>query len=173
MRKTATQSKLDQQDEIQAERRSSLRTIRKVAPYLWPKGQAWVKWRVSLALVALMLGKLATVATPLLFMAAVDALAPEGTESDGGFLLAIGAIGLVVGYGILRLAAVGFNQLRDAVFARVGQRALRRLALETFLHMHALSLRYHISRKTGALSRIIERGVKGVDFLHGGGLGEF
>jgi len=152
-------------DIIKAERMSGLRTMRKVAPYLWPKGQAWVKWRVSLALVALLVGKIATVATPLFFMAAVDALAPEGTESDGGLLLSIGAIGLVTAYGVMRLAAVGFNQLRDAVFAKVGQRALRRLALETFQHMHALSLRYHISRKTGALSRIIERGVKGVDFL--------
>ncbi|UPH70491.1 ABC transporter ATP-binding protein/permease [Abyssibius alkaniclasticus] len=144
---------------------SGLQIMRKVVPYLWPKGQLWVKRRVVLAMAALLVAKLATVATPLFFMAAVDALAPDGAASEGGFLLAIGAIGLVVAYGFMRVAAVGFNQLRDAVFARVGQRALRRLALETFQHMHALSLRYHISRKTGALSRIIERGVKGVDFL--------
>ena len=144
---------------------SGLQIMRKVVPYLWPKGQLWVKRRVVLAMAALLVAKLATVATPLFFMAAVDALAPDGAASEGGFLLAIGAIGLVVAYGFMRVAAVGFNQLRDAVFARVGQRALRRLALETFQHMHGLSLRYHISRKTGALSRIIERGVKGVDFL--------
>lgn len=148
-----------------AERKSSLRTVRKVAPYLWPAGQRWVKIRVVIAMLALMAGKVATVATPLFFIAAVDALAPAGAESDGGVLLGIGAIGLVVAYGFMRVAGVGFNQLRDAVFARVGQRALRRLALETFEHMHALSLRYHLTRKTGALSRIIERGVKGVDFL--------
>ena len=65
----------------------------------------------------------------------------------------------------MRLAGVGFTQLRDGVFARVGQRALRQLALETFRHVHALSLRYHITRKTGGLSRVIDRGVKGVDFL--------
>ena len=65
----------------------------------------------------------------------------------------------------MRLAGVGFAQLRDAIFARVGPGALRHLALETFRHIHALSLRYHITRKTGGLSRIIERGVKGVDFL--------
>jgi ATP-binding cassette, subfamily B, heavy metal transporter len=76
-----------------------------------------------------------------------------------------GAVGLTVAYGMARLMNVGFQQLRDAVFAGSGQRALRRLALETFTHIHRLSLRYHITRKTGGLSRIIERGVKGVDFL--------
>ncbi|HCQ56456.1 MAG TPA: metal ABC transporter permease, partial [Sulfitobacter sp.] len=76
-----------------------------------------------------------------------------------------GAIGLTVAYGMARLMGVGFQQVRDAVFARVGQRALRMLALETFQHIHKLSMRYHITRKTGGLSRIIERGVKGVDFL--------
>jgi ABC-type transport system involved in Fe-S cluster assembly fused permease/ATPase subunit len=77
----------------------------------------------------------------------------------------MGAVGITVAYGVARAASVGFNQLRDAVFARVAQRALRQLALETFQHIHALSLRYHITRKTGGLSRIIERGVKGVEFL--------
>ncbi|RMH49381.1 MAG: ABC transporter ATP-binding protein/permease, partial [Alphaproteobacteria bacterium] len=77
----------------------------------------------------------------------------------------LGAGGLVAAYGVMRLAGVGFAQLRDVIFARVGQRALRRLALETFCHVHALSLRFHIARKTGALNRVLERGVKGVDFL--------
>ena len=73
--------------------------------------------------------------------------------------------GLTVAYGMARLGAVVFAELRDAVFVRVGQRALRKLAIETFEHIHRLSMRYHIARKTGGLSRIIERGVKGVDFL--------
>ncbi|BBU57001.1 metal ABC transporter permease [Mameliella alba] len=77
----------------------------------------------------------------------------------------LGAVGLTLAYGMARLMTVGFQQLRDAVFAKVGQRALRRLALETFTHIHRLSMRYHITRKTGGLSRIIERGVKGVEFL--------
>ncbi|MGB5870850.1 MAG: ABC transporter ATP-binding protein/permease, partial [Albidovulum sp.] len=81
------------------------------------------------------------------------------------WLLAVGAIGLVVAYGMARLGTTAFNELRDAVFVRVGQRALRKLALETFTHIHRLSMRYHITRKTGGLSRVIERGVKGVDFL--------
>ncbi|MCU4651842.1 ABC transporter ATP-binding protein/permease [Roseibacterium sp. SDUM158016] len=147
-----------------AERRSGLRTIRKVAPYLWPDDQPWVKQRVVLALIFLAIAKAVTIGTPFLYKAAVDALAGETTGSPA-WLLGMGAVGITVAYGVARAASVGFNQLRDAVFARVAQRALRQLALETFRHIHALSLRYHITRKTGGLSRIIERGVKGVEFL--------
>ncbi|MEP2027812.1 MAG: ABC transporter ATP-binding protein/permease [Paracoccaceae bacterium] len=143
-----------------AERRSGWRTIRKVGPYLWPEDQPWVKRRVILAMLALLVSKLVTVYTPMLYKGAVDGLANEGVP-----MLALGAIGLTVAYGGSRLFAVGFQQLRDAIFAAVGQRALRLLALETFNHIHRLSMRYHITRKTGGLSRIIERGVKGVDFL--------
>ncbi len=143
-----------------SERRSAWRTIRKVAPYLWPKEPRWVKVRVILALVLLLLSKAVAVYTPVLYKGAVDALAAEGVPP-----LALGAIGLTVAYGVARLMTVGFQQLRDAAFAPVTQRALRRLALETFEHIHRLSMRYHITRKTGGLSRIIERGVKGVEFL--------
>jgi len=145
------------------ERRSALRTIRKVAPYLWPDDKPWVKRRVVVALIMLVIAKLVTLGTPFLYKAAVDALTSEG--GDPAVLLGLGAVGLTVAYGVARAANVGFQQLRDAVFARVAQRALRQLALETFQHIHALSLRYHITRKTGGLSRIIERGVKGVEFL--------
>ena len=148
------------QDITEEERRSGLRTIRKVAPYLWPDGQPWVKYRVVGALTMLLLAKLIAVGTPILYKGAVDALANEGVP-----MLALGAIGLTVAYGVARLLNVAFQQLRDAIFAAVGQRALRQLALETFQHIHRLSMRYHITRKTGGLSRIIERGVKGVDFL--------
>ena len=117
-----------------------------------------------LALVMLVLAKLVSVATPWLYKLAVDALTGEG-GSDPAQLMTIGAVGLVLAYGLARLGAVAFGELRDLVFVKVGQRALRRLALETFTHIHRLSLRYHITRKTGGLSRIIERGVKGVDFL--------
>ena len=142
---------------------SGLQTIRRVLPYLWPEGQFWVKRRVVLALVALVAGKLISVSTPFLYKAAVDSLANE--NRDDAWLLVYGAVGLTVAYGVARLGAVAFNELRDAIFVRVGQRALRALALETFTHIHRLSMRYHITRKTGGLSRIIERGVKGVDFL--------
>ena len=138
-------------------------TIRRVAPYLWPEGQPWVKRRVVIALLLLVVAKLVSVGTPFFYKAAVDALAGEGQEA--AWMLGAGAIGLTVAYGLARLMNVGFQQLRDAVFARVAQRALRALALQTFRHIHAMSMRYHITRKTGGLSRIIERGVKGVDFL--------
>jgi ABC-type transport system involved in Fe-S cluster assembly fused permease/ATPase subunit len=142
------------------ERQSSVRVLRKVAPYLWPKDMPWVRKRVVWAMIALVVSKLVTVATPLFYRDAVDALAGEGVP-----MFALGAISLTVAYGVARLMGVGFQQLRDAIFTRVAQRALRMLALETFNHIHRLSMRYHITRKTGGLSRIIERGVKGVDFL--------
>ncbi|NNE82164.1 MAG: ABC transporter ATP-binding protein/permease [Silicimonas sp.] len=148
----------------ESERKSGLRTIRKVSPYLWPSDQPWVKRRVVLAMLALFVSKLVAVGTPFFYKAAVDMLAGEGTI-DPAYALGLGAVGVTVAYGVARLMTVGFQQLRDAIFAAVGQRALRMLALETFNHIHALSLRYHITRKTGGLSRIIERGVKGVEFL--------
>ncbi len=144
-------------------RRSGWRTVRKVAPYLWPDDKPWVKRRVIGALIALFVSKLVAVGTPFLYKAAVDTL--TGDTVDPAWALGLGAVGLTVAYGVARLMNVGFQQLRDAIFAAVGQRALRQLALETFSHIHALSLRYHITRKTGGLSRIIERGVKGVEFL--------
>ncbi|MDO6800574.1 ABCB family ABC transporter ATP-binding protein/permease [Shimia thalassica] len=142
------------------ERRSGLRTLRKVFPYIWPEDAPWVKRRVLIALGLLIIAKLIAVYTPILYKGAVDSLADEGVPP-----LALGAVGLTVAYGVARMMTVGFQQLRDVVFAPVGQRALRRLALETFRHIHRLSMRYHITRKTGGLSRIIERGVKGVEFL--------
>ncbi len=142
---------------------TSLQTMARVIPYLWPDGETWVKRRVVLSIIFLLMAKLISVGTPFLYKQAVDALA--GETPDTGTLLALSAVGLTVAYGMARLMQVAFQELRDAVFVRVGQRALRQLALETFTHIHQLSLRYHITRKTGGLSRIIERGVKGVDFL--------
>ena len=142
---------------------SGLETIRRVTPYLWPKGEGWVKRRVVLALSMLVLAKVISVSTPFFYKAAVDSLA--GEAPSGAWLMGLTAVSLVLAYGLARLGAVAFGELRDAIFVRVGQRALRKLALETFTHIHRLSMRYHITRKTGGLSRIIERGVKGVDFL--------
>ncbi|KPN62026.1 ATP-binding cassette, subfamily B [Aliiroseovarius crassostreae] len=141
---------------------NSLTIIQRVLPYLWPEGQGWVKKRVIWAMAMLLLSKLVTVATPFLYKEAVDALAKDASPAT---FLGLGAVGLTLAYGLARVMANGFQQLRDAIFARVGQRALRQLALETFTHIHRLSMRYHITRKTGGLSRIIERGVKGVEFL--------
>ncbi|MCL4066792.1 ABC transporter ATP-binding protein/permease [Pseudomonas sp. GX19020] len=143
---------------------SGWQTILRVAPHLWPKDQLWVRRRVMIALAFLLVSKVISVITPWFYKLAVDGLAGEGA-ADPARIMALGAVGLVVAYGLARLGAVLFQELRDAVFVRVAQRALRRLALETFSHIHRLSMRYHISRRTGGLSRIIERGVKGVEFL--------
>ncbi|WP_050519132.1 ABCB family ABC transporter ATP-binding protein/permease [Pseudorhodobacter antarcticus] len=140
-----------------------MQTIRRVLPYLWPTDAPWVRRRVVIALSMLIMSKIISVSTPFFYKAAVDALAGEAPSESA--LLMFGAVGLTIAYGIARLSSVAFGELRDAVFVRVGQRALRKLALETFTHIHRLSMRYHIARKTGGLSRIIERGVKGVDFL--------
>ncbi|MGR3570820.1 ABCB family ABC transporter ATP-binding protein/permease [Brevirhabdus sp.] len=144
-------------------RSSGWRTIRRVVPFLWPEGNSDFRRRVVFAMLALLVSKLIAVTTPVFYKGAVDALAGDGTSSE--WMLVLGAVGLTLAYGGSRVLNVGFAQLRDAIFAKVGQRALRTLALETFTHIHNLSMRYHITRKTGGLSRIIERGVKGVDFL--------
>ena len=158
MRRSVTKAEFTAED-----RSRGWRTIRRVIPYLWPDDEPWVKRRVVIALVVLVLSKVVAVVTPFFYKAAVDAL--SGNAPSGAAMLGFGAVGLTVAYGMARLMAVGFQQLRDVVFARVGQRAMRQLAIETFRHIHALSMRYHITRKTGGLSRIIERGVKGVEFL--------
>ena len=143
---------------------TGLRTIQRVIPYLWPKGDRDTQWRVVVAMSLLIGAKLIAVATPLFYKAAVDGLTGEASDS-AAWMLALGAVSLTVAYGVARFLSVGFQQLRDAVFAKVAQGALRSMALQTFQHIHALSLRYHITRKTGGLSRIMERGVKGVEFL--------
>lgn len=142
---------------------SGWQTIVRVIPYLWPADKPWVKRRVVASLIMLFMAKIVSVSTPYIYKQAVDALA--GDAPDAATLMGLAAVGLTIAYGMARLLTVAFQELRDAVFVRVGQRALRQLALETFTHIHRLSLRYHITRKTGGLSRIIERGVKGVDFL--------
>lgn len=144
----------------QEEKRSALRTIRRVGPYLWPQDNSVVKTRLIVSMLLLVLAKLVSAGTPFLYGYTVDSLV-----SPDASLLVIGAIGLIVAYGLARVLSNGFQQLRDVVFAPVAQRALRSLALETFQHIHNLSMRYHITRRTGGLSRIIERGVKGVEFL--------
>jgi ABC-type transport system involved in Fe-S cluster assembly fused permease/ATPase subunit len=151
-------------DDIAAQdRQRGLKTIKSVLPYLWPAGAIDIKVRVVLAMLALVAAKVIAVSTPFFYKGAVDALAGDAT--DAGWMLALGAVGLTVAYGGVRLINILFQQLRDVIFAAVSQTALRQLALRTFRHIHALSLRYHLSRKTGALTRIMERGVKGVAFL--------
>ncbi|TRD20804.1 ABCB family ABC transporter ATP-binding protein/permease [Palleronia caenipelagi] len=140
-----------------------LGVILRVLPYLWPREESWVRRRVVFSMLALLLAKVIAVGTPFFYKAAVDSLAGEGVSP--AWALGAGAVGLTIAYGVTRALGVGMQQLRDAIFAKVGQRALRKLALSTFQHIHALSLSYHIQRRTGSLQRIMERGIKGVEFL--------
>ena len=135
--------------------RSTLATIRSLLPYLWPKGDRQAHVRVLLAAVCLVLAKIATVYVPLVYSHAVDALSGKGNP-------AVVPLALILGYGMLRVASAGFGELRDAVFAAVQQRTTRRVGLDTFRHMHQLSLRFHLDRQTGGVSRSIERGVAGI-----------
>jgi ATP-binding cassette subfamily B protein len=140
-------------------RRSTGDTIRSLAPYLWPKGDPGARVRVVVAMLFLVASKLATVYVPILYSRAVDALSRHGGAAQ---LLAV-PVGLIVGYGLIRLASAGFGEMRDAVFAAVQQRTVRRVALQTFEHMHRLSLRFHLDRQTGGVSRAIERGSAGIE----------
>ena len=139
-------------------RRSHWQTICSLLPYLWPRDDSGARVRVSIALACLLAAKGATVFLPVIYGRAVDALAPKG---GAGTLLVV-PVGLILGYGLLRLASSGFAELRDAVFAAVQQRATRRVALLTFHHLHALSLRFHLDRQTGGLARVIDRGTLGI-----------
>ncbi|HUF90544.1 MAG TPA: ABC transporter ATP-binding protein/permease [Gemmatimonadota bacterium] len=137
-----------------------LATIRSLLPYLWPKGEPGLRLRVVLSLVCLLVAKLATVYVPILYKRAVDILAP----ADAGAAVVV-PVALIVAYGVVRVASSAFAELRDALFARVGQRAIRQVALETFRHLHRLSLRFHLDRRTGGVARAIERGTSGIEFL--------
>ena len=137
-----------------------LQIIARVAPDLWPRERSDLRLRVVIALILLVLAKVSTIVTPFFYRAAVDSLAPATAE-----LAVVTPVMMVVAYGFARLMGTVLQQLRDVVFARVGQHALRRLALRCFTHIHQLSLAYHISRRTGALSRIVDRGIKAIDFL--------
>ncbi|MEE2774800.1 MAG: ABC transporter ATP-binding protein/permease [Pseudomonadota bacterium] len=145
--------------------RSNWGVLGSMFPFLWPKDNPKFRIRVLISFVALIIAKVSAVATPLFMIWSVDSLAIDGVNETSASIIGMGSLSLVVCYGFMRLFSVGFNQLRDGVFTIVGQRALRNMAIKTFSHIHALPLQFHISRKTGALSRVIERGVKGVDFL--------
>ena len=135
------------------------RTVRALLPYLWPTGARALKVRVIVALVLLAAAKGVTVYIPFLGKAAIDALDPKVTATI------YVPVALIAAYALARVLARVFGELRDVVFVRVGQHALRTIALEVFRHIHRLSLRFHLERRTGGLSRAIERGTRGIDFL--------
>ncbi len=148
---------------------SHVETLRGLLPYLWPADRPDLKLRVVLALVSLVIAKFVTVAVPFAYKAAVDMLAPQDGANAGVDAVTTAAVAvpltMILAYGTGRVMMVAFNQLRDGLFAKVGQNAVRRLALKTFEHLHRLSLRFHLERRTGGLSRIIERGTKGVEVI--------
>ena len=133
--------------------------LKSLAPYLWSRGGPEAKIRVVAALLLLAVSKVATVYIPVIYGQIVDVL---GSKQDAVIVL---PVALIVGFGLLRLASIAFAELRDAVFTKVAQRAIRTVALETFQHLHRLALRYHLERQTGGLSHAIERGTKAIDFL--------
>ncbi len=139
------------------------KTLKTLAPYLWPKGRADLKTRVVFALILLVCAKVINVFVPFVYKNIVDVLAPE-SQGTGPALIIVPVM-LIIGYGLARVMVQAFDEVRDAVFAKVGQHSIRAVALETFRHLHMLSLRFHLDRRTGGLSRAIERGTKGIDFL--------
>ena len=132
---------------------NNLKTIATLLPYLWE-----FKSRVVIALSLLILAKLANVSVPLVLKEIVDALDSSRAEL-------VLPVFLLLSYGALRLSSTLFGELRDAIFAKVAQRAIRRVANRVFLHLHSLSLRFHLERQTGGVSRDIERGTRGISFL--------
>jgi ATP-binding cassette subfamily B protein len=132
---------------------------------MWPADRPDLKARVVWATLFLFVAKFVLIAVPYFFKWATNALAGDHAPTPPLPDFLLGPVMLVIAYNIVRIIQVGFNQLRDALFARVGQRAVRQLAFKTFMHMHDLSLRFHLERRTGGLSRIIERGTKGIETI--------
>ncbi|MCF3935135.1 ABC transporter ATP-binding protein/permease [Acuticoccus sp. M5D2P5] len=167
---------ISEHSNVSADRGETLRAIRRLWPYMWPSDRPDLKARVGIAMALLILAKIITVLVPYLYKFATDALtrdefgpaAKEAAERADGWALPaflVVPVMLVIAYGMGRILLMAFNQLRDALFARVGQHAVRELARKTFIHLHGLSLRFHLQRRTGGLSRVIERGIKGIETL--------
>ena len=135
-------------------------TLRVLLRYLWPDGQWEMRARVVLAMIMLTGAKVAVVFVPIFYRDAVDALTGEGAS-----LAVVLPVGIILAYGTARVLSLAFAELRDAIFAKVGQRAIRTIALQVFKHLHGLSLRFHLGRQTGGLSRSIERGNRAIELL--------
>ncbi|NNE23117.1 MAG: metal ABC transporter permease, partial [Rhizobiales bacterium] len=140
-------------------------TLLELMPYLWPAGRPDLKARVVIAFIALVAAKVITVVTPFGFKYAVDALTATSATQLTAVTLAAIPLAMILAYGFGRMMMVIMTQIRDALFAKVGQNAVRQVANRTFRHLHALSLSFHLERRTGGLSRVIERGTKGIDTI--------
>ncbi|WP_394691947.1 ABCB family ABC transporter ATP-binding protein/permease [Hoeflea sp.] len=150
---------------VSADQGNPIGTLNNLWPYMWPSDRPDLKMRVLWAALFLLLSKVVLITVPYFFKWATDALNGE-LAAPGWVPVALATpVMLVVAYNVVRIVQWGFNQLRDALFARVGQHAVRQLAFKTFVHMHELSLRFHLERRTGGLSRVIERGTKGIETI--------
>ena len=148
---------------VSADRGRTFSTLWNLWPYMWPSDRPDLKLRVVIAFLALLAAKLVGVLVPYSFKWVTDAL--TGAKAPPSFipLLIAAPVALVLAYNVGRFVTTGFTQIRDALFARVGLHAVRQLAYRTFQHLHDLSLRFHLERRTGGLSRIIERGTTGIE----------
>jgi ATP-binding cassette subfamily B protein len=153
-------------DALMQARTGHLKVLRELAPYIWPADRPDLRWRVIWAMVALIIAKVITLAVPIAYKAIVDLLTGEASGKEITAIgLAASPVFLIIAYGVARVMMVVFAQFRDVWFTAVAQHAVRELANRTFRHLHALSLRFHLERRTGGLNRVIERGVTGVDTI--------
>tara|TARA_B110000116_G_scaffold235658_1_gene220874 strand:+ start:1721 stop:3496 length:1776 start_codon:yes stop_codon:yes gene_type:complete len=139
-----------------------LKTGGLLSPFLWPANRKDLRFRVVISIICMVLAKIASVYTPLILGKSVDSL---NDLSEGINLFLLVPIALIISYGIARVASFLFGEMRDAFFSRVSQHAIRDVALTIFKHLHSLSLQFHLTRQTGGLSRFIDRGTKGIEFL--------
>src|SRR5215475_5112065 len=159
----------ESESHVSANRGALLTTLVHLWPYIWPSDRRDLKQRVIWSLVLLLAAKLATIAVPFTFKWATDALAGKGTASiaaaDWWFWAIAAPIAMTIAYASKRILMAALTQLRDGLFAKVAMHAVRRLAYRTFVHMHELSLRFHLERKTGGLTRVLERGRNGIETI--------
>ena len=159
----------DSDNRVSASRGTLLGTIIHLWPYIWPTDRADLKLRVLSALVMLLIAKLATIAVPFTFKWAIDALAGHASApvaaSDWLTWALAAPVAMTIAYGGMRIVMASLTQLRDGLFAKVAMHAVRRLAFRTFVHMHELSLRFHLERKTGGLTRVLERGRNAIETI--------
>ena len=143
---------------------SMLSTVKNLWTYMWPQDRPDLRLRVVLAIGALLVSKVATTLIPFAYKGIIDSL--DGSTPNNAMVMGLAVpIVLVIAYGLGNVIDAGFQQLRDVLFASVGQNAVRKLALRTFHHLHRLSLRFHLAKRTGGLSRVIERGTKGIETI--------
>jgi ABC-type transport system involved in Fe-S cluster assembly fused permease/ATPase subunit len=156
-------------DAVLQARTGHLSVLRELLPYVWPANRPDLRMRVVFALAALVVAKIITLGVPIAYKTMVDILTGAASASEVAGLSALGLAAvpavLIVAYGVGRVLMVLFAQFRDVWFTAVAQNAVRQLAKRTFRHLHALSLRFHLERRTGGLNRVIERGVTGVDTI--------